>query len=525
MSHDFSHVPKANIPRSQFKRSHGHKTTMDAGYLVPFYVDEVIPGDSHKMNLTSFIRLATPITPIMDNIQVDFHFWFVPNRLVDDNWQKMMGEQENPGDSTDYLTPQCRIYPPGMAATGIAPMTLADYFGITTTVGGTAGLSVSALPFRSYVLIFNNWYRDENLQNSIPVAKDDGPDDLADFPLLIRGKRFDYFTSALPWPQKGPSVQIPSASSALVSRLANAPGAKAYRSSTNTLNSSMTGLYTDVAGNIILDGPTDYGFSLDPNGGLYTDTSDLMGTINELRQAVQVQKLYERDARGGTRYTEILRSHFGVISPDARLQRPEYLGGGTSFVNINPVSQTSSTDATTPQGNLAAFGTSSQSGIGFSKSFVEHGFIIGIMSARADLNYQQGIDRFWFRETRFDYYWPVFAHLGEMAILNREIYTQSSAADTAVFGYQEFAADYRYKNSRISGLFRSNVSGSLDIWHLAQDFAGLPTLSPSFIVENPPIDRVIAVPTQPHFLVDLYMDLISARPMPTYSVPGLMDHF
>jgi hypothetical protein len=259
---------------------------------------------------------------------------------------------------------------------------------------------------------------------------------------------------------------------------------------------------------------------------IYADLSDATAaTINQLREAFQIQKLYERDARGGTRYTEIVRSHFGVVSPDSRLQRPEYLGGGKDRININPIAQTSSTDNTTPQGNMSAFGTTGFSGHGFSKSFTEHSVIIGMAVVFADLNYQQGINRMWKRQDRWDFYWPALAHIGEQAVLNQEIYAQGTSDDTGVFGYQERFAEYRYKPSMITGQMRSDAQTSLDNWHLAIDFGSLPALNASFIEENPPVDRVVAVPSEPDLLLDMFFDLKCARPMPTYSVPGLIDHF
>jgi hypothetical protein len=513
MGHDFSRVPKAEIQRSSFNRSHGLKTTFDAGYLVPIFVDEALPGDTFNLNMTGFGRLATPLTPFMDNLHFETFFFAVPNRLIWDNWQKFNGEQINPGDSTDYLVPTVTS-PSG----GFANSSLYDYMGLPTQV---AGLEINNLHARAYNLIYNEWFRDQNLQDSVVVDKDDGPDNPDDYVLLKRGKRHDYFTSCLPWPQKGDAVDLPLAGNAPVT--------------INQGTSSQVSVYSAT-----LD---TYLFLRDPNSGanlistnnavsgseatsLYANLSDVTAaTINDLREAFQVQRLYERDARGGTRYTEIIRSHFGVVSPDARLQRPEYLGGGHSPIVINPIAQTSSTDATSPQGNLSAAGTVSYSGHGFTKSFTEHCVIIGLACVRADLTYQQGINRMWSRQTRFDYFWPALAHLGEQAVLSKEIYADGSANDETVFGYQERYAEYRYKPSQITGQMRSNFAQSLDVWHLAQDFASRPTLSADFIEENPPVDRVIAIPSYPHFVFDSYFDLKCARPMPTYSVPGLIDHF
>jgi hypothetical protein len=536
--------------RTKFDRSHVYKTTFDAGKLIPVFVDEVLPGDTTRMSVNYFARLATPIKPIMDNIYLDWFFFFVPNRLVWEHWQNFCFEQEDPDDSTDYVIPT-------VTATGNSNNayvgSLWDYFGLPVNTSGNLS-GISALPFRGVYLIYNEWFRDENLQKSVKIQKGDtnevlnsaraseqpawvftsGSDIAPGFACPPRGKRHDYFTSSLPWTQKGPGVSIGLAGTAPVQGEFSISGFKtgvvSAEDSSNKLqalavegkNGRISG-YTTVSSwptnNVTVGGLTQSGLIAN------LDESSIF-TINSLRTAFQMQKFYERLARGGSRYTEVLRSFFGVVSPDARLQRPEFLGSFTKMVNVNPIAQTSATDDTSPQGNLSAYGVTAAKFHGFTKSFVEHGYIIGFVCARADLTYQQGINKMWLRSTVYDFYWPTFAHLGEQAIELREIYAQGSEADTTVFGYQERYAEYRYKPSQITGKFRSSVTGgNLDVWHLSQFFNNAPTLSEEFITENPPIKRIIAVQDEPEFLLDIGFRYTTVRPMPMFGTPGLVDHF
>lgn len=524
MSHNFARVPQANIPRSQFRTPWTHKTDFNAGLLIPFFVDEVLPADTFNDKFAFFGYLDTPIKPIMDNLYLDTFYFYVPNRLLWNNWEKFNGAQDDPNDSTDFLVPQC----PAPAINGFAANSMQDYMGIPIRAGLT-GYSIDNLHPRAYNLIWNTFFRDQNLQDSIVVDKDDGPDDPADYVLRRRGKRHDYFTSSLPFPQKGDAATLAFAG--------NAPIGGIFMDTGDAVATAAGSTYRDYANNTfngtIYDrnasatAPTLY---VQKNKAsnlpeMYADLSNVSAfTINEFRQAYQLQMLLEMDARGGTRYTEILRAHFGVISPDFRLQRPEYLGGSSTRITISRVPQTMSSDSTTPQGNLAAYGTVENTRDGYTKSFVEHGVIIGLFSVRADLTYQQGLRRMWSRRTRFDFYWPAFAHLGEMAVLNKEIYLKGTAGgtwDSLVWGYQEAWADYRYVPSLITGQLRSDYAQSLDIWHLSQDLVD-PVLGDTFIQDNPPINRVAAVADQPHFIIDIFGELIRARAMPVYSTPGLI---
>lgn len=526
----FARTPQINIQRSTFDTSQGTKTTFDPGKIIPLKCIEIVPGDTHKLRTAAFVRMITPIAPYMDNLYMDFFAFFVPNRLVWENWQKFMGEQENPGDSTDFTIPQVS---PINTQTG----TLWDYYGIPYSQA-TESIPVNALPFRGYNLIFNEWFRDQDLVDSVPVHKDNGPDpvDSANYSVLRRMKRHDYFTSARPWPQKGPDVLIPGSSEAGAraqvygdsqsAQLKLGPaGASANILGTTSGNSlGWNGAPITSATTMYFPQKTDPGHT----GLMVDDISDLLGTINQLRQAEAVQVLLERDARGGTRYIEMLKSQYGVTNPDFRLQRPELVGQGQLRVSTNPVPQTSSTDETTPQGNLAAFSVASGSdAFAFTHSFTEHGYLHIFCSVRADLNYQQGLHRMWSRKKRFDFYVPALAHLGEQAILNKEILWRNPGLNPTwndgVFGYQEAWADYRYGYNNITGDFRTENPSNLGQWHLAQQFdrgTGV-FLDESFIVENPPIDRILAVePSDNAFFGDFWFDIQSTRPMPVYSIPG-----
>lgn len=516
----FNNIAPQAIPRSSFKRDFTRRSTFNADYLVPIFADEILPGDDIHLKMTAFTRMTTPIKPLMDNLYQETFWFFVPNRLVWSNWEKFQGMQVNPGDSTAYTIPKLDVTKAPLSTTGFPVESVYDYFGLPILVSKID--NISALFNRAYDLIWNEWFRDENLQTSIVVKTDDGPDNPATYELRKRNKRKDYLTSCLPWPQKGDAVSISLGSSAPVVFPTPLKITNAFTDANvakGRIQLEDNNLKMQTAQNPLASGYLQGTAPTDAYANLAAATPV---TINALRQAALYQQILELDARGGTRYVESIYSRFGVISPDFRLQRPELIGQGSSRINVYAVPQTApSTAGSTPQGNLAAFGTNIISDHGCRYSATEHGMIIGLMNVRADLTYQQGVPKMFSRRTRLDFYEPLLNGLGEQAVLNKEIYAQGTAADDQVFGYQERFAEYRFKNSEVTGKFRSTSPQSLDIWHAGQKFGALPALNASFITESVPMARILAVTDEPAFYFDASFSYNHVRPMPIRSNPGI----
>jgi len=516
MSHDFSQVVGNTPQKSQFKRPYTFKGPIDFGKIYPFYVDEVVPGDVFNVNGSAVARLATPIFPIQDGMYLDFHFFFCPNRLVWENWVKFQGERDDPSDSIDFTIPRVSA-----GGTGFGEESLFDYMGLPNDV---ASLAVNALIPRSYQLIWNEYYRAQNVVDSLAVAKGNGPDTVTDYELLYRTKRADYFTRMNPAPQKGDAVSVSLGGQAPVLGIGTDSGFTGFTNKTvyETGGSGATTFAEASAAQ------TNWWIEEDINNsgypGVYADLTDgSLITVDALREAVMLQQILELDMRAGSRYPEIIQAHWGIDVGDATMQRPELIGISTTPINVKPIPQTSET-GTSPQGNLAAVGYAEAQNVGYTFAFKEHGHVLGLVSARADLTYQQGKRRMWDRQTRFDFYEPMTAHLGEQAVLSKELYCDGTANDDDILGYVPIWEDYRYIPSLIVGKYRSSSPTSLDAYHLAQDFATRPVLNEAFLQENPPIDRVVAVPTEPDLKLDVYLNIMASRPMPVYGTPGFTPH-
>lgn len=536
----FTQVPHAEIRRSSFKRPFSLLTTLNEGDLVPIYIDEVLPADTFRIDLNSLVRMSTPLYPVMDNCDIDYYMFFVPARLLWEHFENLMGQNDSSfwAENVEYTTPVTTA-PAGGWANG----TIADYFGIPT---GVENLKVNSLPFRAYAKIWNEWFRDENLQQPVTMSKTDATtagsnagNKLTDaeaggLPLKV-AKHKDYFTSCLPSPQKGEAVQLPLNGNAYI-KYASGTQNKEYYKLKDSNEKNKYGLYLSDYNNYqngsvriqaalgepfinIKDDKTRDDIYLAADLGSVTAT-----TINELRNAIAVQHILERDARTGTRYKEYLKGAWGVTSPDARLDRSEYIGGCRVPININQVVQTSSTNETSPQGNTGAYSMTTNSQHMCTYSATEHGFVIGLACVRVQHSYQYGLRRMWTRSTRFSYYDPMLANLGEQAVLNQEIYAQGNDKDEEVFGYQEAWADYKYRTNEVTCEMRSNFAQTLDAWHYADKYTSLPTLSDTWIKEGKEnIDRTIAVQSanSHQFICNFYFDQTWTRAMPVYNIPGL----